>query len=278
MDKDSDEFYKVFIFWRRKRDSLYNHAPEIKKFIWPNQEEGTKKNEFSIIESVHLNESFIKHMGQNNFINTIGLDDCKILERIFYFLVNNRAYYYYKNYESYFFKLLTNTYGFLIYDKNSNYDDNLSYGTFIDLFSDLTKQSKLDSLATLAHLINLDFTNLYEYKRFYSSLGINFDDIKYYIPKEIFLYYYPDDSCTAFLLKIYEIYWNNKEIMGGIAVYNYNGKEFCLPLAICENRLVLGEKPPVALFLNQNKFEQYPQAKIILFQDMRTALKMQADC
>ena len=167
-------------------------------------------------------------------------------------------------------------------DTNNNFFWEIDFGritgtSFTKLFGAVFNLSRLDALATLAHVVGLSLKNLSQLSsdpHTAESRGIS-QRLKKNIPETLFLPGLPASEACAVRMEPERIYGNMGQVIGAIARYQLNGREFCLPATVGRGELCMGKYKPTAHFLNQHFIDKSPFSRIILCQDMRTALALQ---
>jgi KaiC. len=149
--------------------------------------------------------------------------------------------------------------------------------TWTKLIGLVLGSSRMDSLATLANILNMSFENLYQYssERRTAKSHFTLQEPAERIPQKL---YVPELSLGLPCIKLIEqadIYGTARPKIGSILHYQMNGTDFCLPATVGDGVLCMGKYKPAAHFLNQYLMDQHPHAPVILCQDMRTALKLQ---
>lgn len=146
-------------------------------------------------------------------------------------------------------------------------------GDWVVFVSAVFNLSRLDALATLAKMVDMEIENLWcatgkthpQNKRVHAS-GI---------PPILQLPNFSSGSGYAQLMNRADILAPSGQLIGAILQYSLGGQTFCLPATVAEGRLCMGIYRPIACLLNQHLIDKYPGSTILFCQDMRTALSIQ---
>ena len=133
--------------------------------------------------------------------------------------------------------------------------------------------SRMDSLATLASILNMNFDNLHQLSsaKHAAELHTGLRPVDE-VPALLHLRSLPaGDACAELVEKVYS-YGHAGQVIGAILRYRLNGKYFCLPATVGRNVLCVGKFKATAHWLDQHLMDTQPYATLALCQDMRTAL------
>ena len=133
--------------------------------------------------------------------------------------------------------------------------------------------SRMDSLATLASILNMNFDNLHQLSsaKHAAELHTGLRPVDE-VPALLHLRSLPaGGACAELVEKVYS-YGHAGQVIGAILRYRLNGKDFCLPATVGRNVLCVGKFKATAHWLDQHLMDTQPYATLVLCQDMRTAL------
>ncbi len=267
------------------RRSQFKHL--IKMWSFPKHH--TIKGGIGLTAGDSFSPAFEKAIGSANTTNIYGLDDDLTSEAIFEALVEREATNQYRSGSNTYLDGLLNIddgyRGGMVVSGELEPDGKLLWrinhgtvnkGAWLDLTRTVFSLSRLDALATLAKIVNMDIERLQTLSSDRHPIELNGslhsdEDV----PKVLHLSRFPAGSACAELVGNAYIYGNAGQVIGAILSYRLNGKDFCLPATVGKKILCMGKYKPTAHFLNQHLMDKYPGATILLCQDMRTALAVQ---
>lgn len=145
---------------------------------------------------------------------------------------------------------------------------------FTRLISVVFNLSRSDALSMLANIVGLNFDKVFN--TYYTVLAAEtaLPSVPYsYIPQVL---WEVDGSghVLAQLVDIVHIYGNAQQIIGAIVTYQCGDETFCLPATVGDTTLCIGRYQASAFWLNQHLIDDNPDAIILIFDDMRTAIKV----
>lgn len=267
------------------RRSQFKHL--IKMWSFPKHH--TIKGGIGLTAGDSFSPAFEKAIGSANTTNIYGLDDDLTSEAIFEALVEREATNQYRSGSNTYLDGLLNIddgyRGGMVVSGELEPDGKLLWrinhgtvnkGAWLDLTRTVFSLSRLDALATLAKIVNMDIERLQTLSSDRHPIELNGslhsdEDV----PKVLHLSRFPAGSACAELVGNAYIYGNAGQVIGAILSYRLDGKDFCLPATVGKKILCMGKYKPTAHFLNQHLMDKYPGATILLCQDMRTALAVQ---
>ena len=267
---------------------------QLKNFIvkWSPRKYTSKPTEsIPLASSSMFSPAFSNALGTANTANIFGLDDDLTMEVFFEALLEWEASYQFHSGRNNHLQRLLNintgtdrdairvageleTDGELSWSLNNG---RITGTTWTRLLCTVFNLSRMDSLATLANILNMSFENLYQLssERNTAKLPFTLQKPTERIPQKL---YVPERSFRSPCVRLIEqadIYGTARQKIGSILHYQLNGTDFCLPATVGDGVLCMGMYKPTAHFLNQHLMDQHPYAPVILCQDMRTALKLQ---
>ena len=157
----------------------------------------------------------------------------------------------------------------------------INYGQRIEdhwweLVQQIFNLSKLDAIATLAHILGLRFEDIFQLSSNRHAAEVNgLASHSVDVPEHLYLQGLPPGSACAELLSSDPIYGNAGQTIGAILWYQLGNQTFCIPATVGNGTLCIGKYKPTAYFLNQHIMDRYDRAVILLCQDMRTAIALQ---
>jgi hypothetical protein len=136
-----------------------------------------------------------------------------------------------------------------------------------------------DAVATWAKLLGIDPEKVfktYNVKHVAESDGRHYDSTD--IPYTLFIKSEDSNTNVAILKNDnpHFIYGHARQIIGAIAEYQLGNKIFFLPATIGNGSLCIGQYQATAHLLNQNEMDANPRTTILLCQDIRLALRLDA--
>lgn len=146
----------------------------------------------------------------------------------------------------------------------------------ISLLSHIFNLNRLDSIATLEKLLDMKFSNINilssrshvcEKKHCGAPISNNPEILKITL----------GDNNFEFCHKIAEdlIFSSSGQIIGAFVSYKWGDRWIILPSTVGRQELCIGKYNPTAFFFNQHLINSNPKAIVLLFQDARTAVKIQ---
>lgn len=232
-----------------------------------------------IAGSEHFSSAFNTAIGLGNVVDVYGLEDTDLLKEVFAGLVEMEAVEQCQNGVNEHLRVMK-------FNNGGHFDGNgtlhwrtvnaHSGTTFIELLGALLTLSRADAITALASIVNLDFENIKELasdKHVAETKGLHHPQKN--VPQWIYLHRLPEGGAHAELVALHCILGNAQQIIGAIAIYRLNKREFCLPATVGNKVLCLGKYRPTAHFLNQHLIDVNPFVPVLLCQDMRTALALQ---
>lgn len=254
----------------------------------PYKESPRPKSSINLAGKNTFSDAFGNVLGTANTTNIYRLDDDLIGEAVFEALVEREAISQYRSGSGDYIKGLLNIDDYrdgMIVSGELEPDGNLRWrinhgtenkGGWLDLVRTIFSLSRLDALATLTKIVNMDIKRLQSLSSDRHPIDLNGrlrsdEDV----PKMLHLSRLPAGSACVELVDKAYIYGNVGQIIGAILSYRLDGKDFCLPATVGKKLLCMGKYKPIAHFLNQHLMDQHPGATILFCQDMRTALAVQ---
>lgn len=266
------------------RRSQFEHV--IKMWSFPKHH--TIKGGIVLTAGDSFSPAFGRMLGLANTINIYGLDDRLIREAVFEALAEREATIQFRSGGNDHLTALVNIdegyHGIVVFGRLGP-DGKLRWrinhgkeneGRWVDLLQQVFNLPRMDALATLAKIVNMDIERLQILSSDRHSIELNGslrsdEDV----PEVLHLSRLPAGSGCAELVGKAYIYGNAGQVIGAILSYQLDGKDFCLPATVGKKTLCMGKYKPTAHFLNQHLMDQHPGATILFCQDMRTALAVQ---
>lgn len=149
-------------------------------------------------------------------------------------------------------------------------------GGWADYISIVFNISLLDSIATLARMINTHISNFFiPTKQWNRNINYEISNLRVDIPDYLPLRHLSYGDCRLSCIDGSYIFDHSGNKIGAIAKYEFDGYTFCFPASICGDKLCIGLTRPIACLLNQHLIDKNPGSTILFCQDMRTALSIQ---
>ncbi len=131
------------------------------------------------------------------------------------------------------------------------------------------------AVATAAKIIGLDVNNFFEV---YQHTDRKADKQYNPDPKNKVLRFVPTlhhdgTKGVAHFIKFTDFCGFSNQIIGSIAHYDQGENQFCVPVSIANGERSIGKHKANAYLLNQNIINRNPYAKVLLFYDVKTAIK-----
>ena len=150
---------------------------------------------------------------------------------------------------------------------------------WVNLVSKVLNLPRIDAVATLARIVNMEYTNLFQMSsesHAADAIGASPKPIDRTIPNMLSFQHLSREVPYASLVDFpRDIIGNAGQIIASIVEYRCGSRTFCLPATVGRQELCLAKYKPTAYFLNQDRMNMYPGSKIALCQDMRTALALE---
>lgn len=227
-----------------------------------------------------LSQNFLTHIGIENTKNIYTIEEESLIEDFFELLIEARiALDYYKNDK---LEIISNRYittedRDIIYILDGKVDIGYGYRlknkkretSWIKHFSSKLSLSRLDTIATLANILNMNIESLYRFTKNTHSTDMRQNNN------------FKNNELTnenwrnkIGLLNFKYIYGFSNQVVGAVYQIRFKENYFCIAGIVGRGELCVGHYISKAYFFNQDKINKNDDATILFFQDLRTAIEI----
>lgn len=228
-----------------------------------------------------FSDAFKNIIGLNNYINVSEIDDKVLCFEIFSYIVEEEA----KT------QILLNRNDIL--ESMKKIEDNAFFShmyvdgkkitwnaynekrsdSLIEYVKRIFSLSEPDSVATLANIVHMKYENIFHMSSDKHSATTKAES---HVKPSRYVNGVIKTSKSEFNLISWEwIYGFRKQYLGAVLQYSDGKQSFCLPATVSRGEIAVGRVKPTAFWYNQHLLDSKRCATVLLFEDMRTAIKMQ---
>jgi hypothetical protein len=159
-----------------------------------------------------------------------------------------------------------------VFTWNVNHGFNKGTG-IVSLFKVIFNIPERDAVATLASILRVSYENVFSIFDVTHAAETNLARYTDDIPRNFQVLGFPPEKATAHLTELSNVYGHAGQIIGAFAEYHLDGNTVCLPATVGAGSLSMGRYKPAAFWLNHDKIDGNACAKILVFDDIRAAIK-----
>lgn len=257
-----------------------NYLHLIKNQYYIKYDEICFKRFCAIKSSTQFSDKFMAAISSANHSNLHGIGNYSSAEDFFVALIEWSATAYYIDNSNYTFRLFLNDIEQKISIVNIHneilefYYNGKKVRGLINLLSSLFTINRRDAIATAGNILGLDFIKAFQMSSdTHSCQHQKNDPEEDWIPVHMTCAGNSNQFFT--LLDRIDVKGHSGQIIGAFLRYKYGEEDFCIAATVGNGQLCIAKYKPTAFFMNQHQMDANPDATVILFQDVRTAMAVQ---